>query len=679
MAETEQKKQPQQPDMASLLLGNLHHDPKEAAKPVGSIGQAQLDADPKASKAPTTEARDQVCYTNIIAAQNQLDELLAKLKSAGKKPPAVGEISQSIVNAALFMAEANGSSFEIGKPTELLTAAMSSCSQTIVEVQAALTLLDDDHKLVPLTQLGQVMKSEAPLAKKLGASAAKGARVSTLSKGLDGKMPEVEAVKASLHLVDLEAQRGFDGLAATPTLDKGGSDQARIGVINTTVQLTAHHLSTVASLLPSFQPDQLAALKPSVEAASASFLRMQRWVVGRSAKTNMLIPFSPATSQLNVVRTFFKLPAFDLDGLDHFSVREEEEEKDEGKMVESAKSDFERAWNIMHHAMNDGIDQWFELAQLDDSKQPSFMETLLASAIDFAAGKVGNMMVGMILKGLNMKEKDSEKAKGVMEKGVELLSGKAAAALGIGEASSSPKPDMKSLVAVRAGLKAAVGQVHEGVGANFQDQIAKSTIGVASMKSMTAAVNGAMAKAPEQQKVIATGEWVRYTARAGLKAGGIDQKDGAATTNLEGYYGHMTQASYGKGGHPAERVGSHQGSVGMLRVEAKDFAGFNDPLKGAVRITKFDLNGLNQELNEILLGDPGALELKDVKVPKEIHFTWRTHEQRASFHDTTAKWVLDENNKVIDMIIDGEDGVGRLRGDALSTILHTNVHSFDAK
>ena len=565
-------------------------------------------------------AADQVIYTNIVAAQNELDELVKYLEKA--KQADIEQIKTKLGRASLYLMEAVETMPQSSASSSKIAGALASLLAVETRVDNFIHLKavgdppEDNAAYEDLRTglLARFLEREGKLMRKFGVPS-KPDHKSTVGRLKDEQKPEVEAVKASLNLAAIEAQRGYELL-----INHTGDFQARVEIVRNTSNLAYSHIGHATAMTSSgFDEKQKAQLVPATEAVSKPLLLMKRWMDKRQGNAKMVSSFANLLLAINGTRANLGLNALELNPASDFPEREEAEETLEKGAMDSAVGKFAEAWESLSAAMEEGVEQWYELAKKGDQKKPSFGQALLSALITAAAGN----LLGVIAKGMItvadddvIKQAIQDMASGIASDASQSIAGPA---INEGIAKAGEDPSLKALLFVRTGLKAMCRNLKSTNVSKLHDNVAKGKYSIAQVQGMEKCTRKTEGAAVEKLKVQSATDWVRYVAQStlGKKVEGGENSVSNEVTDLgDQYYGEVVDggARIGK-----NRIGNKQGTAGMLRVEVRDNKDwdFARESRGKLYIEKIDVNGLNPEMAKLILQD--AKTLDDVKVPKEVH------------------------------------------------------------
>jgi hypothetical protein len=608
--------------------------------------QARVESKPAGPPEKLSDA-DKVVETNVRAAQNMVEELLAL---ASDEHVDVKKLDSKLTRATLYLNEAVATMGEANANSGNIEAALASLSdyetklQNLIHMRALAQRPDsaayEDLRHEPMQQF---LLAEGTLMRRFGIPA-KPAPVATLGKGKDAGAPEVDAIEASLHLAEVHAKQGFDQLVA-----QGGTVTQRDSIVKAaTLQIYAHvsHATTMSNAL---DPEHRAALKPSIDAVSTNLLLMKRWMDGREGNKVMIDTFAPVLIQLNGVRNTVGLDAVDLEAAKGFPEREEAKEVNEHRDMDGAVNTYGQAWESLSRAMETGVDDWFDLAQKAKENKPSFVEKLLEGLVDGVFGIIGGKISEALFEAAAKEVKEH-----LIEISTEVIKGGGQGilmlALEAGKKEGAKETDLKALHSVRGSMKAICRGLEAQHVIALNKQRSSGELSISNVNELEAAARGAEKTANASLKFQSAVEWSKYMARAGMGGESGETKDGA--TDMGGYYGTYVpsgprQAAY--------RANNHEGTAGVLRVKVKDYEPGIAGHSGVLSIDSIDVNGMNDEMTELLKSDPSIKTLDDMKVPKEISVEYKVHLQRATVAHPTLKFAVDEMGRVKDSLAVQDD------------------------
>ncbi len=374
---------------------------------------------------------------------------------------------------------------------------------------------------------------------------------------------------------------------------------------------------------------------------------MKRWLDGRQGNSAALKELYPILAPMNGVRERLGLGEVDLAEAKGFPEREEAEEVVEKGQMDQAARDYGEAWETLYEAMDEGVEQLYELAKKGEQNKPSFGQALLSALLTAAAGNV----LGVIAKGLFAVAADDAVKAAIAELVNAVVSdtSQAVIAPAIGEviAGAGDDVDLKALLFVRGGLKEICRRTKSQHVKALNGKIATGKMSVAQVRGAESAVRKSEKAAMTRLKSASATDWVRYVAQSSV---GGDQSKGVGgsvsgnVTNLDNYYGESVpsgprQAAY--------RRGTHEGAAGMLRVEVMTYEhSISGPASGLVDIREINANKLNKEMAELLLAGENVKTLNDLKVPKEVHVKYKVFKGRNTYDYPTLKMVVDEDGGV---------------------------------
>ena len=587
---------------------------------------------------------DQVVDTNIRAAQNEVEELLA---IAADEKVDVKKLDSKLARATLYLDEAAGTMGESNAKSGTIEAALASllAYETNLQNLIHMRALNPGPNSAAYDALrGEPMQhflhSEGVLMRRYGIPASAAARP-TIGRGKDGGAPEVAAIEASLHLAEVHAKQGFDQLAA-----QSGDVKARDAIVKATAAQITGHLSHANLMSALLDPKQKEAIKPAVEAVSTNVLLMKRWMDGRTGNKAMINTFASVLASLNGARANVGLDAVDQEQATGFPEREEAEEVVEKGNMTAAVNDCTKAWGSLSGAMQGGVDDWYELAKVAKENKPGLVDALLDGLIDGVAGLVGGGIAKRLFEvaAEEVREQLTEMSAEVMKAGLKDIT---KTALEAGKAEGGKEKDLKALMAVRGSMKAVCRGFEGKHVEQLNAQVAAGELSIAQVNDLTAAAKAAEGKANADLRFRSATEWSKYMAQAGVRDEATGNtgvaKDGA--TDMRGYYGTY---------HPAEpreapyRANNHEGAAGVLRVKVLNYEPGINGNDDVLSIDSLDVNGMNDEMKELLLSDESIKTLGDVKVPMEVSVKYKVPLHRATVAHPTLKFAVDEKGHVKD-------------------------------
>jgi len=601
----------------------------------------------------TLSDADQVVHANIVAAQNELEEVL-NLASGAKVD--VKQLDAKIAQASLFLGEAVSTMPQSNANSGKIDAALTSLYgyQTRVDNLVHIRALNGDkdsaaYEAIRQGSLAQFLRAEGVLMRRFGIPA-KPTFDATLGKGKDADAPEIDAIKASLQLADVQTKQGFDQLSS-----HAGDATGRDAIVRAVAGQIYGHISHASLMSGTLDLNQKAAIKPNIEAVSANVLLIKRWMDGRQGNKAMIDAFSNVLLALNSARANVGLNAVDLAEAKGFPEREVAEEVVEKGKMDAAVGKFAEAWQSLESAMEEGVEQWFELAKKSENNKPSFAENLLSALITSAVGNLG----GAVMKAMFQVAKDDAVMVALQDiaKGVTTDAGKTIFGPAIKEAisNSGEGVPLRSLLFVRSGLKQICRSMKSAHVTELHDKVARGELSIAQVQGLEVAARGAEAQAQEKLKFQSATEWVRYVAQAGMRGqsqahenGYNEGKTADGATDLGGFFG---TAHEGGRSYPAGRTGDHENEemAGVLRIEVRAYEqGITGRTSGVLDITKLDVTGLNKEMAVLILSDPSIKTLDDVKVPKMVVVEFAVPLRRASVAHPKLMFVVDERGRIRD-------------------------------
>jgi hypothetical protein len=147
-------------------------------------------------------------------------------------------------------------------------------------------------------------------------------------------------------------------------------------------------------------------------------------------------------------------------------------------------------------------------------------------------------------------------------------------------------------------------------------------LSIAKVNELEAAARGAEKTGNASLKFQSAVEWSKYMARSGMRDESSEKsgetKDGA--TDMGGYFGTYVPSRPRQAAYRANNIDS------------------------------IDVNGMNDEMTELLESDPSIKTLDDMKVPKEVWVQYKVHLWRADNAYPTLKFAVDEMGRVKDSL-----------------------------
>lgn len=616
---------------------------------LGGGPQAQLggvkSAGPMHAPPEKLSDADQVVDTNITAAQNEVEELLA-VATKDKDKVDVKMIESKLARATLYLDEAAATMGESTAKGGRIEAALASLMEYEAKLQNLLHLgalnpgpHQAQYEALRQEPMQHFLHSEGVLMRRFGIPAA-AAPVPTIGRGKDGGAPEVAALEASLRLAEIHAKEGFKQLADSKDVKQ------RDSIVKGTTNEIYGHLNHAFLMTALLDPQQKEAIKPALEAVSANVLLMKRWMDGREGNKQMIDTFARVLGSLNGARGNVGLDAVEKAEVKGFPEGEEAEEANERHDMEAAVNKCTDAWNTLSRTMETGVDDWFDLASKAKEHKPGFVDKLLEGLVDGVVGVIGGGIAKRMFEfaAEEVKEQLTEITTEVAKAGLKEI---AAPALEAGKQEGGKEPDLKALHAVRGSMKAVCrGMQTEHVSA-LNKQVAAGELSIAKVNELEAATRGAEKSANADLKFRSATEWSKYMAQAGVRdtATGNTGVTPDGATDMSKYYGTY---------HPAEpreapyRANNHERTAGVLRVKVLNYepgiTGHSDVLS----IDSIDVNGMNDDMKDLLLSDESIKTLGDVKVPKEISVVYKVPLQRMTVAHPTLKFAVDEKGRVRD-------------------------------
>lgn len=613
-------------------------------------------SDSKETQPAQASLAEQVILANIVAAQNELDEAMAYVNGfsgASAKRPDVGAVEQKLVRATLYAAEARVSTAEATASSAAIAAALASIHGVEIRVDNFIHLRAAGADVAEAAGYRALyegvwqrfLQHEGALMRVFGVPK-QPSHVSTVGKGKDASKPEVAAIQASLLLAQRGAEQGFDQLVSHT-----GDPASRVSIIKSLAKLVQVHIHHAALMLTAFDDGQHKLLTPQVEATSSALLRVKRWMDGRQGNAAMVAAFAGVVTAINETRVSVGLGMIDREAVTEYPESEEAEEFTELGTMASAIAKYELAWHSIAKAMDEGVDQWFELAKVNDQR-PSFGEDLLSALITAAVGNVAGFILGRLIISTgkhHVKQVLQELGAGVMSDASQAILGPA---LSAGLADAGSEPDLKALLFVRSGLKELVRKLESGHITKLQSMRADGQVSVADVEELDQCARAAQATAEQDMKIRAATDWARYVAQTSLRQKMIGTPDTVANerTDLTDYY--------------KERSIAHEGRV--ITVNGADTAGmlqvtiwnYEESVAGQIGLPEFrDINlvDLNKDMTVLVVNNAATLD--EVKVPKEVLIRYKISQGRTSYAHPWIKLAIDEAGRIVDSTIVLDDGV----------------------
>lgn len=587
---------------------------------------------------------DQLVDTNIRAAQNEVEELLA---IAADEKVDVKKLDSKLARATLYLDEALGTMGESNAKSSTIESALASllAYETKLQNLFHIRAISNGPNAAAYATLREepmrhFLHSEGQLMRRYGIPA-KAAADPTIGKGKDGGAPEVTAIEASLHLAEVHAKEGFDQLA-----NQTGDVKQRDAIVKATAAKIYGHLNHAMVMGALLDPKQKEAIKPAIEAVSTNVLLMKRWMDNRTGNKGMITAFAGVLATLNGVRADVGLDAVDQEAVKGFPEHEEAEETLEKGAMTAAVNKCTAAWTALEGAMQTGIDDWFDLAQVAKEKKPSFVATLLEGLVDGVAGLIGGELSKRLLEvaAEEVREQLIEISTEVMKAKLKEI---ATAGLEAGKKEGGAEKDLKALHAVRGSMRSLCSGFHTEHVKKLNDQVAAGELSIAQVGDLEAAANAAKEQATADLKFRSATEWAKYMARAGVRDDATGNsgvtKDGA--TDMGGYYGTYHPAEPRE---PAYRANNHEGTAGVLGVQVKNYEPGLTGQSDVLTNLSLDLNGMNDELRDLLFSDESVKTLGDVKVPMEVSVEYKVALQRGTVAHPKLRFAVDEKGRVRD-------------------------------
>lgn len=582
-------------------------------RPMRPIQSDQAGSDPHSN---TANEYDQVVVTNVVAAQRVLDELVRDLDS--QRPPGASSVADRLARANLYLQESLDTSVLATHTNRDLASAISSLDGARAEVERAVAR----HADPVLTQ--QTAQARDGLDRRVAVlrgnyDVTESGHHSTLRGSAHGDTPEIDAIRASLHLAEMVASRGFQRLLGT-----GGDFSHRLDSVQRTATTLVGHLGHAARILAGPLDNRArAALRPAVQAASAKVLLIDLWIATREGNARMRAAYAGVVSATNRARKGVGMGELGREAAEGYPADAVKSGKAEDQQMRSALSKYYGAWDSLEEVMCSGVREWYELAKLEDQQQPSFVLSLATALLTAALGNIS----GLVAKGLIRAAANDRVKQAAQEVWSNTYSDTYQSILGgaLNEAieKSGSATNLKALLYVRYGLEQICRGLRQQHCNKLSDQVAAGQHSVPDVEGLAAAVQKLEASKKAQMKFQSATEWVRYVAQSKL---GGQEADGTRSeptpdritspvSDLDGYFG--SQSKDGEGGTPTSAPRDRTGTSGMFRVYATTY-GDNPAYPTGMAIKKLNVSGLNREMANLLVDGPEVRCLDDLKVPKEV-------------------------------------------------------------
>ena len=617
--------------------------------PSGVFGGPSVVGAKSGATAQPEDLRERAIHANIVAAQNELDELAAEIKSTQADQK---RIEHKLTRAGLYLLEAD-QSHDNESESFRVSEAIASLDATFQRgFSGEIWMHDDTAQGKAIDRARQLVKARTLTLLRRYKVLPSGIPKPTVGRGLDARAPEVAALKASLSLAMAESDHHLQALIGAPR-DSSKRDELVAAAVEAIRPHTGH---ASMMMLRDFDQGQRTELTPIIEAVSAKVILLKRWIDGRTGNAQMRSRFYGVVATMNGLRDRVGLGALDrLTAL--LPEGEEAEERDEGTAMVAAKDNFADAWNSLYHAMDEGVEHWFELAKKQKEHSPSFLEGLATALITAALGNVGGLLVKSmfsVAESQVVKAAIQELSAGVMTDASQAIINPS-----VSEAmsKSGSDPDLKALLFVRGGLKQLCRELKSANITTLNNQVAAGTQSIADVQGLEKSTRAATKDATEKLKVQSAVDWARYVAQSTLGSASQPVSGGvsADVTNMKNYFSDDSRDHARHAGRASKRYGDYTKTAGVLNVTIYDFDERINGRIGVPHIEDIGINDMNAEMLELITSK--AKTLGDVKVPIELTVRFKVYTgTRSHYRHPELYMAIDERGEIRDYKIKIDEG-----------------------